>query len=200
MPTMIAADETHRTAILDAALGCFLEKGVAGTAISELRTVSGASVGCIYHHFGSKEHLAAVLYVQTLSEYYDMFLASVRSASSARAGVEGAVHGHLAWVAERPDHASYLFHCREPEVVDASETAIEQLNASFFGEVAAWLADHVSEGRIRSLPPELYYALWMGPSLEYARQWLAGRRRQSDLLTGGRTLAKAAWDSLKVSR
>lgn len=198
MRTQAAVDESRRDAILEAALDCFLLHGVAGTTIDDLRSASGASVGCIYHHFGSKEHLAAALYVQTLAAYHDAFLASLKTSHSARAGVEGAVRHHLRWVAARPSRASYLFHCREPEVVNESDAAARQLNVDFYTEAGAWLADHVNKGRIRALAPELYHALWMGPSLEYARQWLATSHRGWDLLAGEQILAGAAWIALKA--
>jgi AcrR family transcriptional regulator len=199
MGTRTALDESRRATILDAALDCFLLHGVAGTTIDDLRLASGASVGCIYHHFGSKEQLAAALYVQILASYHDAFLASLKTSRSARAGVEGAVRHHLRWVAARPSQAKYLFHCREPEVVSETNRAARQLNVSFYAEAAAWLADHVSNGSIRALAPELYHALWMGPSLEYTRQWLAGNNWSRDQVTGERHLAEAAWNALKVA-
>lgn len=200
MRSPTAVDETRRDAILDAALDCFLLHGVAGTTIDDLRLASGASVGCIYHHFGSKEQLAAALYVQILASYHDAFLASLKTSRSARAGVEGAVRHHLRWVAARPSQARYLFHCREPEVVSASNAAAKQLNVNFYTDAGEWLADHVRKGRIRALAPELYHALWMGPSLEYTRQWLASSQPYWNQLTGERHLAEAAWNALKVGR
>jgi AcrR family transcriptional regulator len=197
-PARTALDESRHDAILDAALTCFLRHGVAGTTIDDLRSASGASVGCIYHHFGSKEHLAAALYVRTLADYHEAFLASLNTSRSARAGVEGAVRHHLRWVASRPERANYLFHCREPEAVNASDQAAKQLNSSFYTEAGAWLAEKVRKGQVRELAPELYHALWMGPSLEYARQWLASTRRRWNLLAGERNLANAAWDALKA--
>jgi hypothetical protein len=116
---------------------------------------------------------------------------------SARAGVEGAVRHHLRWVAARPSEAKYLFHCREPEVVSESDRAARQLNAAFYAGAGGWLAGHVSKGRIRALPPELCHALWMGPSLEYTRQWLAGSNRRGNQLTAERQLAGAAWNALR---
>jgi AcrR family transcriptional regulator len=200
MRTQTALDDSRRDAILDAALDCFLLHGVAGTTIDDLRSASGASVGCIYHHFGSKEQLAAALYVQILASYHDAFLASLMTSRSARAGVEGAVRHHLRWVAARPSHARYLFHCREPEVVSESDAATKDLNVNFYTDVGVWLADHVSKGHIRALASELYHALWMGPSLEYTRQLLTSRQPGWDQLTGERHLAEAAWNALKVGR
>jgi AcrR family transcriptional regulator len=199
MGTPAALDETRRDAILSAALDCFLLHGVAGTTIGDLRSASGASVGCIYHHFGSKEQLAAALYVQILASYHDAFLASLKTSRTARAGVEGAVRHHLRWVSARPSRAKYLFHW-EPEVVSESNRAARLLNAHFYAEAGEWLADHVRKGNIRALAPELYHALWMGPSLEYTRQWLAGSSWPRDQLAGERQLAEAAWNALRVAR
>jgi AcrR family transcriptional regulator len=197
MGTHTTVDESRRQAILDAALDCFLTSGVARATIDDLRVKSGASVGCIYHHFGSKERLAAELYLDTLADYHQAFLATLRASRSARAGIEGAVHHHLRWVADQPQRANYLFHCREQEVTALSDDAAKALNASFYREAGAWLAGHARSGRIRTLPAPLYHALWMGPSLEYARQWLASKHPRSELLAGGPRLAEAAWSALK---
>jgi AcrR family transcriptional regulator len=194
-------EESLRRSILDAALENFLVNGVSGTTIEHIRRSAGASVGCVYHHFGNKEGLAADLYLEILSEYQSEFLTALRSSRDARAGVQGAVHRHFRWVAKRSDRASYLFHCREPEVISAFDASARDLNASFYAEAGAWLARHVDEGQIRPLPAALYHALWMGPSLEYARQWLARRPRRSGELTAtAPTIADAAWHALKASR
>lgn len=198
METRTPLDASRREAILDAALECFLLNSVAGTTIDDVRLRSGASVGSIYHHFGSKEGLAAELYLNTLREYQDSFIEALVTSRSARAGVEGAVHRHLRWVAASPNRASYLFHCREPEVTAASDTAAKELNARFYGRAAEWLLKHVEQQRIRALPSGLYHALWMGPSLEFARQWLAGARRRASLSEAEAPLAHAAWDALKA--
>ena len=69
----------RRQAILDAALTCFLRSGVAGTTIDAIQRESGASVGSIYHFFGSKEGVAAELYLDTLRDYFDTYLAALRN-------------------------------------------------------------------------------------------------------------------------
>lgn len=198
MVTRTTIDDTRRHAILDAALDCFLTGGVARTTIDDLRRRSGASVGCIYHHFGSKERLAAELYLDALGAYHQAFLAVLRASRSAQAGVEGTVGHHLRWVASQPRRANYLFHCREPEVIALSDEDAKALNITFYREAGAWLADQVDKGQLRALPRPLYHALWMGPTLEYARQWLANNRPTSELLVGEPTLAEAAWSALKA--
>jgi hypothetical protein len=69
------------------------------------------------------------------------------------------------------------------------------LNKRFFSAVSKWMRPAVDRGELRSLEPELLTALWIGPSQELARQWLAGRSRYS-LADAAPLLADAAWRSL----
>src|SRR5262245_44366562 len=88
----------RRRQILMAALECFTTRGVATTTIEDIRAKSGASTGSIYHHFRSKENLAAVLYVEGLREYQAGLLQRLRRGRGAAAGIRVVVAYHLAWV------------------------------------------------------------------------------------------------------
>ncbi|MDT7792263.1 MAG: hypothetical protein QOD59_1699 [Mycobacterium sp.] len=197
---MVTAPNTEtprRQAILAAALTCFLRTGVTGTTIDAVQRESGASVGSIYHFFGSKEGVAAELYLDTLRDYFDNYLAALRSSGSARAGIQGSVRAHLNWVVTHEARAKYLFHCQEFEVIEESLPAIARLRDDFYHQANVWLAPHVEHGRIKSLSPRLCQALWMGPSVEYARLWLARSGDRFDILDAQTALARAAWDSVK---
>jgi AcrR family transcriptional regulator len=187
----------RRQAILDAALECFLSRGVAGTTLEQVLELSGASTGSVYHHFGNKVELAATLYLETLEAYHEGFLGELARLPRARDGVEGMVRHRLRFVRDQPRLASYLTHCREPEVALASEKRAQELNARFFTAVLAWLEGHARERRLRKLSPELYFALWLGPAEELTRIWLAGERKAGTLESAMRVLAGAAWDALK---
>jgi len=191
--------QARRRAILDAALECFLAKGVAGATLEEVLDLSRSSTGSVYHHFGNKVELAATLYLETLESYQRGFLSRLEQLHGAREGIEGMVRHHLRWVRENPRLARYLTHCREPEVVEASEKRAQELNARFFSAVLGWLGQYAREGEIRRLPADLYLALWLGPSDEFTRIWLAGDRAEARLRTASRVLAGAAWDALKAS-
>ncbi|MEV6773975.1 TetR/AcrR family transcriptional regulator [Nocardia sp. NPDC051030] len=197
MTTASATRATRRRAILDAALTVFLKSGVAGATVEVLHRASGASVGSIYHFFGSKEGVAAELYIETLRDYFDTYLAVLQGNSTARGGIEATVRTHLEWVAANELRARFLFHCREYEIIDESRPAITALNEHFYGEASAWLQPHVEQGRIKPLPPRLCQALWMGPCVEYARLWLA-RSTEFDMLGAGPVLGQAAWNAVKA--
>lgn len=79
----------RRQEILDAALTSFNEKGVAATTVDDVRRLSGASVGSLYHHFGGKDELAQELYVEILRDYQRGFLVVLRGERDPSAASRG---------------------------------------------------------------------------------------------------------------
>jgi AcrR family transcriptional regulator len=185
----------RRQAILDAALHSFSERGVAAATVEDVRRLSGASVGSIYHHFGDKEGLAAALYVEGLRDYQQGFLAVLSRERSAERGVKGLVRHHLRWVARHPDLASFLLAGPPPGAAEA----LEPLNRELFEATGTWMAEQVRLGRIRRLPRDLLYAVLVGPAQEFCRHWLQGGL-PSSMTTAERVLARAAWDSLRLPK
>jgi len=130
-----------------------------------------ASVGSIYHFFGSKDGLATQLYVEVLADHHANYLDALRTSRSAKAGVTGAVHAHLRWVAANRDRARYVFNWRELEVIDRGEPAVAALNEELYCVASEWLAGHVRAGRIKLLSPRMFQALWMGRDARVRPVW-----------------------------
>src|SRR5260221_3938731 len=186
----------RRAAILAAALAAFTEHGVAGASIEDIRRRCGASVGSIYHHFGGKDGIAGALYLEGLADYQHGFLDALAGAGSTREGVEGGVRHHIEWITAHRDLARFLLLGRDARVVVATERPLRELNRRFFAAVSDWVRPRSERGELRSLGPELQTALWIGPSQDLARHWLAGRTRGS-LREAAPVLADAAWNCLK---
>ena len=191
-----AASERRRKSILDAALACFLERGVAATTTEEIRDRSGASIGSIYHHFGDKEGIAGALYLEGIRSYQEGFLRVLGRHREARPGIEGAVRYHLRWVAENPGRARYLFSVREPPMLGSVRAEVRELNRRFYGTVEGWVTPHMRTGVLRSLSADLLQAQWFGPVQHFARLWLAGLA-PSGLARAGRFLPEVAWQALR---
>jgi AcrR family transcriptional regulator len=191
-----SAIPSRRAQILDAALAAFTEHGVAGASIEDIRRRSGASVGSIYHHFGGKDGIAGALYLEGIRDYQQGLLEVLSHASSTRDGIEGAVNHLIGWIAEHRELAWFLLLGRDAGIVPASETELRKLNRDFFGAVNAWVRPRVGRGELRDLKPEVLTALWIGPSHDLARHWLAGRSRVP-LPEAATALAGAAWTCLK---
>jgi AcrR family transcriptional regulator len=184
--------------ILDAGLKVFVERGVAGASIEQIRDLSGASTGSIYHHFGSKEGLAGAVYVQCLVDYQQRFLIAVEKSSGARPLIEAGVRQHLAWVESNRERAVFLTTAREAlTLADAVE--LREWNRRFFGRLKELLAPWVELKRIQRLPLNLVEAIWIGPSQEITRHWLGGRL-DMPLQDHADALAAAAWNGLKTDK
>ena len=166
---------SRKKLIIEAALACFTEVGLDRTTMEEIRVRSGASTGSIYHHFKSKEQLAAEVYMEGIHRYQEGFLPALEESTDARAGIGAVVRYHLGWVSANPDWARFLFQQRRAEFMTALESEFSRINADFFGRASAWFGAHVADGTIRRLPTDLYVPLILGPCQEYSRMYLSGR-------------------------
>ena len=192
--TATAAAGPARERVLAAALECFDRAGVVGTTLADIRRESGASIGAIYHHFADKQQLAAAVYVDGMARYQAAFVAELRAHPGAEEGVRAIVAFHLRWCAANRELARYLLTQRAAAgPVDAE---LAEHNRAFFAQVTGWWNPHAHYGALRELDVDLIHALWLGPSQEYCRHWLAGRARRVPAAVA-RELADAAWNSLR---
>ena len=67
--------EVTRTALLAAARQLFGENGFAATSTEEIVAAAGVTKGALYHHFGGKQELFAVVLEQVLHEVSDAVVA-----------------------------------------------------------------------------------------------------------------------------
>jgi AcrR family transcriptional regulator len=182
----------RRREIIRAALACFGEYGFANTTMEDIRLRSGASNGSIYHHYASKEGLAAAIYVEALIDYQKTILATLERNPGAREGVHALVHAHLDWVDRNRSWARYLIEMRHAEFMTPAEEDIAEANKKFISSFIAWLRPNVKSGAVRRMAADLFISLILGPCQEYVRNWIGGNA-YTDLPTAKQELAKAAW-------
>src|ERR671914_2892020 len=123
----------RREAILDAALECFSTLGYDRTTLADIRKRAGASTGSIYHHFKSKEQIAASLYLQGVVETQEAGLRALLRTKSGEAGVAAQVRSYIDWVVAHPDKARFLLTMRheqflDPDALPRQQPTIEALN------------------------------------------------------------------------
>lgn len=195
---MNAAMLDRRQSILDAALRCLARTGVEGLTVQALAEESGASVGSIYHHFGSLGGVLGALFRAGLASYREVVLAALDAAPTARGKVEAIVRTYLAWCEANPAWARFLLKGRGHPGVRESESEIRQDTREFGKLLFARFGPHVEAGELERLPGEVYGPLLTGPAEELIRHWLAGRKARpptdyADLL------ARLAWKSLRAT-
>jgi AcrR family transcriptional regulator len=164
----------RRQAILDAALECFSTIGYDQTTLADIRRKAGASTGSIYHHFGSKERIAASLYLDGLHQTQEAGLAALLHTRTARTGIGAQVGAYIDWVVDHPALATFLFAMRRAPFLDDDEPAIAALNTDTHERAARWIADRVAAGELPDLEPAMRWALVFGPCRHWAGSWLRG--------------------------
>lgn len=187
----------RRRQIIQAALGCFNETGFANTTMEEIRIRSKASNGSIYHHFKSKDQLAAAVYLEGIIDYQGGLIDELNKHSQAREGIYAIVRYHLQWVSEHAEWSRYLFQMRYADFITGAEDIIEAENKKFAKEFWAFFIRNIKDGTLRDLPKELYISLILGPCQEYARYRLS-RPVDTEINTVVVELAEAAWQALRV--
>ena len=192
-----AQTAARRLEIILAALDCFNELGFAETSMADIRRRSNASTGSIYHHFKSKEQLAAEVYLEGIRDYQEGFLEVLEQRESAREGIFAVINYHLDWVSKHPDWTRYLFQKAHAGFMATAKDVFAGLNAEFMRRCAQWIGWHVKSGTIRRLPPDMYVSILLGPLMEYTRLFIAGQVcTQPDHAV--KALASAAWRCLGV--
>ena len=111
-PPTAGATNDRRQDILNAALECAADDGVDAVSIDGIRARCGASVGSIYHHFGSREGVVAALYLDLFHDQSRSVKVQLDAATGAQGGVHALVWGYLDWVAAQPAQARFLFQAR----------------------------------------------------------------------------------------
>lgn len=188
---------TRKDEILQAALACFSEVGVDATTIEMIRDRSAASIGSLYHHFGNKERIIAALYLQGTGEYAALLEQGFAKAESAEACIKLLVSSYIDWVVANPEWARFILHSRGR--VEASELGgqLREANQEHFARIYQALAGYREQGLFKDMPVDCFASLIIGPTHDFARNWLAGRTR-SELADCRELLANAAWDSVRA--
>ena len=188
---------SRRRAILQAALTSFSTKGFTETTMEDIRQLSGASTGSIYHHFENKEMLALALYLEGRSDLNTALLASI-TARHPREGIKALVRAYLDWFKQHPDLGQYIMQAGSTEYLGAYVKVLRQKTMAplpmetFPKQFFDWLTPFINEGTIARFPQHLYIPLVIGPSREFVRHWLK-TRLPAEFQEAREPLAEAAW-------
>ncbi len=192
---MTATDTRRR--VLDGALACFLQEGYEPTTIARIRERSGVSNGALFHHFASKEAIAAALYVEAISSYHEGLWELLASRPrSLRRAVRGTIAHQLEWIEAHPDLARFVYMRGHLDWDSPAGADVAALNRELAAAFRSWLEPLVAAGEVRPMSTMMITAIVAGPAHAVARRWLAGHLSGSPLEHLDE-LADAAWAGLR---
>jgi len=189
----LTGDE-RRESILEAALGCFLEKGYIATTINDIREASGATTGSIYHFFDGKGALAMAL----LEDAFAGWSGESAAASDApEAVIRASTTGLVNWGLKNPELFRFTDEIRTlsataPEFAGVADALIEGQ-----GSAASSYSKFVKAKKVKDLPWPVAHSLILGPAYNYLRLATTGRSRVA-AKRAAEMLADAAWASVKA--
>lgn len=181
--------------ILAGALDCFNEQGIEPTTIEMLKERCDASVGNLYHHFGSKEGLVAALFFAAMDDQTVLRDERMAQAQSLKEGVAALVYSYVDWVVAQPELARYVFQARSAVAKGPHGPDLQQRNRLLGKALMAWFTQPERVAQLREWPAELFPSLIIGQAENYCRAWLSGRVKSSPAQYR-EMLAEAAWSSV----
>ena len=182
---------SRRQAILQAALQLFLSKGFTVTTMEDIRQLSGASTGSIYHHFENKEMLALALYQDIWTKLNTALIESLTT-EDIREGIKALVYAYIDWFEQHPDLGMYVGQAISNEYLSPRVETLRQEMNVLPQRLFEWLTPSIENGTVIRCPQHLYFSLILGPAREYVRSWLRGRI-PGELHEVREVLADAAW-------
>lgn len=186
---------SRQQSILEAALTAFSTKGFDQTSIEDICAAAPSSVGSFYHHFGSKEGVAATLFAEAVERFQTGLRSALHEPLGPRAMATILVSTHLTWVRDNEDWARYLFQMGAAPATAAAQPQAQELNRSLLLLVRQWASPHIENGAIVQLSATALLAQIFGPSYMVSRAWLAGGAAIDDMTI--RQLAEAAARSIQ---
>ncbi len=177
---------------MTAALAAFDADGYDHVSIAAIRKAAGVSNGSFFHWFGSKDGLAAALYLDCVTDYHRAMTGALAGAPGAAAGIGSLIRAHLDWVVATRPRARFLFEQVRADWLTLIRAEREAENARFAGALEDWRRPLVAAGQMRALPPLLFFALLAGPAQVLCRAYLAGsmpedpRTATDELVDGAR--------------
>lgn len=102
-----AVSEATRTRIIDAACGCFADRGWAKTSNGDIARAAGLTTGALYHYFPSKAALFAAVHRHVQGILLDVYQQAFREQGSCVAQLCAGLEAALALIGEHPTLAHF---------------------------------------------------------------------------------------------
>jgi len=189
----LTGDE-RRESILEAALGCFLEKGYIATTINDIREASGATTGSIYHFFDGKGALAMALLEDAVAGWSGE---SQATSETPEAVIKASASGLIIWGLKNPELFRFMDEIRTLAVTAPEFASIADTLAEGQSTVGTSYSKFVKAKKVKDLPWPAAHSLILGPAYNFLRLATTGRARVA-AKRAAEIFGDAAWVAVKA--
>jgi AcrR family transcriptional regulator len=145
-------DQEKREKFLSTALKLFVANGVTNTSTAEIAKATGTAAGTLFLYFPTKQDLIHELVRKIGREQSETINALLEPPFSAQETFAVIWHGTINWFAENMDAYMYILQMRDSGMIAES---VVQETGQFFGYYFEAIKKGLTEGSIKSYPPEL---------------------------------------------
>lgn len=163
--------EDPRLRILRVALNLFTEKGYFNTSIAEIREAADVSTGTIYHHFKTKEAIAAALFETILESLSESFAEIWNQSEATFDRLRKVVELFFALGEEAPQVMRFLLLLRHREFIQNAPSLLE---TPPFQELHRIIAEGIERGEIRRMDSRVALSCFCGVVFQVMRLRLEG--------------------------
>lgn len=182
-----------REAILEAALGLFVERGFHGTAVPEIAERAGVGAGTIYRHFASKEAMVNALFQQHKQALTGRVLRDFPIDAVAREQFRALWHRMARFAVEEPLGFAFLELHNHRSYLDADSLAIEARIREFG---IGFLQAAQRRGEVRSVDPMVLIGIVMGSFIGLVRFAAECKLVLDD--AAWRTAEQCVWEAIRA--
>ncbi|MDH4182817.1 MAG: TetR/AcrR family transcriptional regulator [Nitrospinota bacterium] len=151
------------SAIMDAAIKNFAEKGYEGARVDEIAHDAGVNKATIYYHIGDKEALYKAVLSQVLSTGADLMAQNVAKAVSSKEKINTYVETILNGVlAGREDFTRIMMREMAGGGVNIPPEVMKTLAEKILGAMAGVMAEGVQNGALAPANPILLHMMIVG--------------------------------------
>jgi AcrR family transcriptional regulator len=176
-----------------AALHLFAERGADATPVPMIAEAAGVAVGSLYRYYPNKDEMVARLYAENYAELAAMLDRAQGAAIGAQAKLGAMIRFICGFFDREWDVARFLLLEQHARLRDYNGLG------NPVDVVSRVVADGMTAGEIRLMPPLVAAALVMGPVVQAATFRTYGRLKGS-LVENADDLAAAVWAALTSDR
>ena len=186
----------RREALLDAALKCFVKRGVLETGIEDIRKAAKASPSSVYHQFGGISDVTLALLIRTFTRLFGHLALRVTATTKAKDAVLALVDGHLEWVMQNRDEARFMYQAMSLEMSPRVSVPLAKSKAALLAPVVEHFAIFIAKGTLPAWSPLHFDVVLLGVTHEACRRFLAGAPLDPAWMHA--ELPRRAWRSLSA--
>lgn len=181
----------RRDEILDAALACFVSRGVLAIGIEEIRKRAGASPSSMYHHFAGITDIVVALVARIAADQYAALATAAAGARSVERAVRAIVEAQLAWTFTHPREARFMYQAFAAELAGPDRKRLEAVKLEHRAALDAALAPWLAGTELASRSTSELAVLLLGATHQACRLHLAGGDLDAAWMRA--TLPDVAW-------